>query len=128
VSSPLQSVIKVVALSCGDQSCHARIGGVSRDVHVDLVAYTPKLTIRAATVRGSPRVAKAVQHVPEQGREVRIVQPITTKPSVGSESGVGVVVYLSKTKEKWINISSIEYRLLPTQYKPQRQKQFRFTL
>jgi hypothetical protein len=36
------------------------------------------------------------------------VQPITTKPSVSSEGGVGVVVHLSKIGEKQINISSIK--------------------
>jgi hypothetical protein len=67
---------------------------------VDLTASKPELTVQAATVRGSPRVAKAVQHVPKQGGEARTVQPIATKSSVGSECGIGVVVHLSKTKEK----------------------------
>jgi hypothetical protein len=48
-------------------------------------------------IRGKPRVATAVQHVPEQGGKPGVVQPITTKPSVVSKGGVGVVVHLSKT-------------------------------
>jgi hypothetical protein len=60
----------------------------------------PKLMVRATTVRGSPHIAKVVQHVPEQGGKTVIVQPITTEPSVSSEGGIGVVVYLSKTREK----------------------------
>jgi hypothetical protein len=51
-------------------------------------------------VRGSPCVAETVQHVPEQGQETGTVQPIATKPSVGSESGIGVVIHLSKIREK----------------------------
>jgi hypothetical protein len=38
------------------------------------------------------------------------MQLITTEPSVVSEGGVGVVIHLSKIKEKRINISSIEQR------------------
>jgi hypothetical protein len=86
--------------SRGEPSRLARVGGVSRDIHVDPIAFTPKLTVRAAMVRGGPRVAKAVQHVPKQGRETGTVQPFATKPSVGSEGGVGVVIHLSKTREK----------------------------
>jgi hypothetical protein len=51
-------------------------------------------------VRGKPRVAETVQHVPEQGGKLGVVQPITTEPSVGSKGGIGVVIHLSKTKEK----------------------------
>jgi hypothetical protein len=51
-------------------------------------------------VRGNPRVAKEVQHIPEQGGKTGAVQPITTEPSIRSEGGVGVVVHLSKTREK----------------------------
>jgi hypothetical protein len=69
---------------------------------------TPELIVRAATVRGSPRVAKVVQHILEQGGKVRAVQPIAMEPSIGSEGGIGVVVHLSKTREKRINISSIK--------------------
>jgi hypothetical protein len=75
---------------------------------MDLAVPQPELTVWTATVRGKPRVAEAVQHVPEQGGEPGVVQPITTEPSVGSKGGVGVVIHLSKTKEKRINISSIE--------------------
>jgi hypothetical protein len=60
VGSPLQSVINVIAPSHGEASRHARVGGVSWDVHVDLAASTPELTVRATIVHGSPRVAKAV--------------------------------------------------------------------
>jgi hypothetical protein len=41
-----------------------------------------------------------VQHIPEHGGEAETVQLVATKPSVGSEDSVGVVVHLSKTKEK----------------------------
>jgi hypothetical protein len=47
-----------------------------------------------------PRVAKMVQHVPEQGGKTGAVQPVTTEPSVGSKDGVVVVIYLSKIREK----------------------------
>jgi hypothetical protein len=57
---------------------------------------------------GGSRVAKTVQHILEQGGKTGVVQPLTTEPSVGSEGGIGVVVHLSKTREKQINISSIE--------------------
>jgi hypothetical protein len=51
-----------------------------------------------------------------------MVQPIIMEPSVGFEGGVGVVVHLSKTKEKRINISSIEQRQqTKTLNKPPRQ-------
>jgi hypothetical protein len=88
----------------------------------------PELMVQMARVCGSPRVAKAVQHVPEQHREIGTVQPVTIKPSVGSEGGVGVVVYLSKTKEKYINISFIEQRQPPTQYNSNEKSKFKFTL
>jgi hypothetical protein len=100
VGSPLQSVIEIVAPSRGEPSHHGRVRGVSRDVHVDLTASTPELTVRVTMVRGSPCVAKVVQHVPEQGGKTRAVQPITTEPSVDSKGGIGVVVHLSKTREK----------------------------
>jgi hypothetical protein len=67
---------------------------------VDLTTSTPELTVQAAMVRGSPHVAKTVQHVPKQGRKVGTVQPIATKTSNGPEGDVGVLVHLSKTKEK----------------------------
>jgi hypothetical protein len=51
-----------------------------------------------------------VQHIPEQGQEIGMVQPIAMKPSVGSEGGIGVVIYLLKTREIQINISSTEQR------------------
>jgi hypothetical protein len=54
------------------------------------------------------------------------VQPVTTKPSVDSEGGVGVVIHLLKTKEKQINISSIEQRQPPTQYNPNEKSKLRF--
>jgi hypothetical protein len=100
VGSPLQSVIEVIACSRGEPSRHARVRGVSRDIHVDLTASMPELMVWAATLHGSPHVTKMVRHVPEQGRETGTVQPVAMKPSVGSKGGVGVVVHLSKTKEK----------------------------
>jgi hypothetical protein len=48
---------------------------VSQDVHVDLTASTAKLMVRAAMVCGSPRVAKTVEHVPEQSQKAGIVNP-----------------------------------------------------
>jgi hypothetical protein len=89
VGNPLQSVIEVIACSRGEPSHHARVGGVSRDVHMDLTPSTPELTVWATMVRGSPHVAKMVLHILKQGRETGTVQPIATKPSVGSEGGVG---------------------------------------
>jgi hypothetical protein len=77
---------------------------------MDLAAPKPELTVRVATVREGPRVDKTVQHVSEQGGKIGAVHPVTTEPSVGSEGGIWVVVHLSKTREKRINISSIEQR------------------
>jgi hypothetical protein len=77
---------------------------------MDLAAAQPELTVRTATICGKARVAEKVQHVPKQGRKPGAVQPVTTEPSVGSKGGVGVVIHLSKTREKRINISSIEQR------------------
>jgi hypothetical protein len=108
VGSPLQSVIEVVTLSHGKPSHHGRVSGVSWNVHIDLAAPQPKLMVRTATVCGEPHVAEAVQHVLEQGGEPGAVQPVTTEPSVGSKGSIGVVIHLSKTREKQINISSIE--------------------
>jgi hypothetical protein len=65
VGSPLQSVIEVIACSHGEPGRHARVGGVGRDVHVDLAVSTPELMVWVAMVCGSPRVAKTMQHVPE---------------------------------------------------------------
>jgi hypothetical protein len=110
VGSPLQSVIEVVTPSRGKSSRHGRVSRVSRNVPMDLAAPQPELTVRTATVRGKTRVAEAVQHVPKQGRKPGAVQPVTTEPSVCSKGGVGVVIHLSKTREKRINISSIEQR------------------
>jgi hypothetical protein len=67
VGSPLQSVIDVVTPSRGKPSRHGRVGGVSRNVHMNLVAPQPKLTVWTAMVRGKTHVAKAVQRVPKQG-------------------------------------------------------------
>jgi hypothetical protein len=108
VGSPLQSVVEVVTPSCGKPSRHGQVGGVSRNVHMDLAASQPKLTVCVATVHGKPRVAEMVQHDPEQGGKFGAVQPITTEPSVGSKDGVGIVIHLSKIREKRVNISSIE--------------------
>jgi hypothetical protein len=121
VGSRLQSVIEVVACSHGEPGRHARVGGVCRDVHMDLAASMPELMVWAAMVRGSPRVAETVQHVLEQGRKAGTVQPIAMKLSVGPKGGVGVVIHLLKTREKRINISSIERRQqTKTQNKPPR--------
>jgi hypothetical protein len=110
VGSPLQSVIEVVTPSRGKPSCHGRVDGVSQNVHMDLAAPQPELMVRATVMHGKPRVAEAVQHVPEQGGKLGAVQPITMEPSVGSKGGVGVSIHLSETREKRINISSIEHR------------------
>jgi hypothetical protein len=67
---------------------------------MDHAAPKPELTVWAATVRRSLHVAKAVQHIPEQGGKVEAVQPVATESSIGSEGGIGVVVHLSKTREK----------------------------
>jgi hypothetical protein len=103
VGSPLHSVIEVVTPSRGKSSRHGRVSGVSQNVHMDLRASQPKLT-----VRGKTRLAEAVQHVPKQGGKPGVVQPVTTEPSIGSKGGVGVVIHLLKTREKRINISSVE--------------------
>jgi hypothetical protein len=100
VGNPLQSVVEVVALSRGKPSRHGLVSGVSRNVHMDLAASKPELTGRVSTVRRGPRVAKTVQHVPELGGKTRAVQPVTTEPSISSEGGVGVVIHLSKIREK----------------------------
>jgi hypothetical protein len=65
VGSPLQSVIEVIASSRGKPSRHGRVSRVSQNVHMDHAVPQLKLMVRAATVCGKPRVAKAVQHVPE---------------------------------------------------------------
>jgi hypothetical protein len=103
VGSPLQSVIEIVTSSCGEPGHHAWVRGVSQDVHVDLAASTPELIVQSAMVRGSLRVAETVEHVPKQSRKARTVQPIPTKPSIGPEGGIGVVVHLSKTRKKHVN-------------------------
>jgi Spy/CpxP family protein refolding chaperone len=77
---------------------------------MDLAAPQPELTVWTATVRGKTCVAEAVQHVSKQGRKPGAVQPVTTELSVGSKGGVGVVIHLSETREKRINISFIEQR------------------
>jgi hypothetical protein len=77
---------------------------------MDHATPQPELMAQTATVHRNPCVAKAVQHVLEQGGKTKAVQPVTTEPSIGSEGGVGVVVHLSKIREKRINISFIEQR------------------
>jgi hypothetical protein len=96
VGRPLQSVVEVITPGRGKPSRHGRVGGVSQNVHMNLAAPQPELTVRTAMVRGKTRVAEAVQHVPKQVRKPGAVQPITTEPSVGSKGGVGVVIHLSK--------------------------------
>jgi hypothetical protein len=100
VGSPLQSVVEVVTPNRGKPSRHGQVSGVSRNVHMDLSAPQPELTVWMATVHGKPRVAEAVQHVPKQGGKPGAVQPITTEPSISSKGGVRVVIHLSKTREK----------------------------
>jgi hypothetical protein len=100
VGSPLQSVVDVVTPSRGKPSRHGRVSGVSPNVHMDLAAPRSELTVRMATVCGKTCVAEAVQHVPKQGGKPGAVQPVTTEPSVGSKGDVGVVIHLSKIREK----------------------------
>jgi hypothetical protein len=73
VGSPLQSVIEVIAPSRGEPSHQGWVSGVSQNVHMDLAVPKPELTVWTATVRGGPRVAKIVQHIPEQGGKTRVV-------------------------------------------------------
>jgi hypothetical protein len=75
VGSPLQGVVEVVAGGHGELGRHAWVRKVSRDVHVDLATFTPKLTVRVTTVHESPRVAKTVKHVPEQDRKAGRCNP-----------------------------------------------------
>jgi hypothetical protein len=90
---------------------------------MDLAAPQPELMVRAATVRGKPRVAKAVQHVSEYGGKPGVVQPVTMEPSVGSKGGIGVVVHLSKTREKRITFYPSNRDNKPKiQNKPRRQQ------
>jgi hypothetical protein len=77
---------------------------VSQNVHVDLLAPKPKPMVQTTIVHRSPLIAKVVWHVPEQGGKTGAVQPVTMEPSVGSKGGIGVVVHLSKIREKQINI------------------------
>jgi hypothetical protein len=65
VGSPLWRVVEVITLSPSEPSRHGWVGGVSRNVHMDLAALQPELMVRAATIRRKPHVAEAVQHVPE---------------------------------------------------------------
>jgi hypothetical protein len=65
VGSPLQSVIEVVTPSHGKPSHHGRVGRVCWNVHMDLVAPQPELTVWVAMVHGKTLIAEAVQHVPE---------------------------------------------------------------
>jgi hypothetical protein len=49
---------------------------------MDLAAPQLELMVWTAMVREEPRVAEAVQHVPEQGGKPGAVQTVTTEPSV----------------------------------------------
>jgi hypothetical protein len=71
---------------------------------MDLAVRQPELMVWAATVCRKPGVDEAVQHIPKQGGKPGVVQPVTTEPSIGSKGGIGVVIHLSKTREKQINI------------------------
>jgi hypothetical protein len=95
VGNPLQGVIEIIAGGRGEPDRDAWVGRVSWDIHVDLAASTPELMVRR-----NPRVAEMVKHVPEQCRKAGTVQPVITKPSVGPEGGVGVVVHLSTTRNE----------------------------
>jgi hypothetical protein len=64
VGSPLQSVVEVIAPSRGKPSHHGWVSEVSQNVHMDLTAPQPKLSVWAAMVCGKPRVAEVMQHVP----------------------------------------------------------------
>jgi hypothetical protein len=99
VGSPLEGVIEVIADGRGEPGRHAWVRRVSRDIHVDLTASTPELTVRMNTVRGSPHVADTVEHIPEQGQKAGTVQPVATEPSIGLEGDIGVVIHLSKTRK-----------------------------
>jgi hypothetical protein len=66
---------------------------------MDLAASRPKLMVQVTTVHGSPRVAKTVKHIPEQGQKAGTVQPVAMKPSIAPEGGVGVVIHLSETRK-----------------------------
>jgi hypothetical protein len=72
VGSPL---VEVITPSHGKPSRHGRVGGVSRNVHMDLAAPKPELTVRTATVHGKTHVVEAVQHVSKQGGKPGAVQP-----------------------------------------------------
>jgi hypothetical protein len=100
VGSPLQSVIEVIARSHGELGHHAWVRAVSRDVRMDLTVSMPEITVRAAMVRGSLRVAETVELIPEQSQKAGTVQPIVTKTSVGPEGGIRVVIHLLKTRKK----------------------------
>ena len=58
VGSPLHGVIEVVAGGRGEPGHHARVERVSRDIHMDLAASMPELTVWATTVCRSPHVAE----------------------------------------------------------------------
>jgi hypothetical protein len=51
VGSPLQSVVEVVTLSRGKPSLQGRVSGVSQNVHMDLAAPQPELTVRTTATR-----------------------------------------------------------------------------
>jgi hypothetical protein len=63
---------------------------------MDLAAHQPELMVRVAVTRWKPRVAKAVQNIPEQGGKPGAVHPVTTEPSIGSKGGIGVVIHQSE--------------------------------
>jgi hypothetical protein len=65
VGNPPQGVVEVIAGGRGEPGRHARVRGLSRDVHMDIAASMPELTVRAARIRRNPRVAEMVKHVLE---------------------------------------------------------------
>jgi hypothetical protein len=54
VGSPLQSVTELVSCGGHEPRHHARVRGVSRDIHVDLTMPMSELTVQAAAVGGAP--------------------------------------------------------------------------
>jgi hypothetical protein len=49
---------------------------------------------------GSNVIAVLPRTGPEQGGKPLVVQPVAMEPSIGSKGGVGVVIHLSKIREK----------------------------
>jgi hypothetical protein len=54
VGSPLQSVAELVSCGGREPRHHARVRGVSWDIHVDLTMPMSELTVQATAVGGAP--------------------------------------------------------------------------